>query len=69
MSARWIRVPPGRREEAGAWLAAGLAAAGVGVVTFYLTRLLLSREPLESTGLTEPRRSPSGEIEPDEGGA
>lgn len=44
---RWIRVPPGRRDNLGAALAAGALAAGVGVLTFYVTRLFLAREPLD----------------------
>ena len=50
MSGEWIRVPPGRDENARALLAAGALAAGVGVVTFYLTRLLLARERLSLEG-------------------
>jgi hypothetical protein len=44
---RWVRTPAGGRENAGAALVAGAVAAGVGVVTFYLTRVLLAREPLD----------------------
>ncbi len=46
MRVRWARVParPGDNLKAGA-VAAGVAAA-VGLATFYLTRLLLAREPL-----------------------
>jgi hypothetical protein len=62
-------MPAGPRENAGAWLAAGLVAAGVGAATFYFTRLLLSREPLQATGPAGPRAEPSGEITPGEGGA
>ncbi len=68
MSARWIRVPTGARERAGSWLAAGIAAVGVGTVTFYLTRLFLSREPLPGTGVAEARPDePTGHVMPGEG--
>lgn len=56
---RWIRVRPKGRESLGASLVAGVAAAGVGVATFYLTRLLLAREPLE--GPPGPRGNEGGE--------
>lgn len=70
MSVRWIRKPTGRREYAGALIAAGAVAVGVGAATFYVVRLLLSREPLEATGLTGPRAVPSGGSAPEkEGGA
>lgn len=44
---RWVPIPPGRRENAGAALVAGALAAGVGVVAFYLARVVLAREPLD----------------------
>ena len=53
---RWIRVRPGRRENLRAAL-----AAGIGVESFYLTRLLLAREPLQGP----PGPSPDGAGEPD----
>ena len=43
---RYIRVPAGRRENIGAAIASGVVAACAGVAVFYLTRLLLAREPL-----------------------
>lgn len=58
---RWIRVRPDRGENLRAALAAGALAAGVGVVSFYLTRLLLAREPLQGP----PGPSPDGAGEPD----
>jgi len=42
-----IRRTPGRRETLTAAAVAAAAAAGVGLLTFYLSRLLLSREVLE----------------------
>ena len=51
MSAPWIRRPPEGRETGAALVLAGIAAVGVGAGTFYLTRLLLAREPLGGRGL------------------
>jgi hypothetical protein len=65
MSVRWIRRPTGRRECAGALIAAGAVAVGVGAATFYVVRLLLSREPLGAAGLVGPRAVPSGEGAPE----
>lgn len=42
MSRHWIRRPPRWKETLGA----GLLATGVAAVSFYLTRMLLAREPL-----------------------
>jgi len=42
----WIRTPAGRRENVGAAIVAGGLAAGVGIVTFYFTRMLMAREPI-----------------------
>ena len=50
MSGPWIRVLPDRGDNAGAAIAAAAVAAGVGLVTFYLTRLLLAREGLGEDG-------------------
>ncbi len=46
----------------GSLLAAGVVAASVGAVTFYLTRLFLTREPVDSHRLqrADPG-APSGE--------
>lgn len=49
MNAPWIRVPPRARDTFAASLVAGVVAAGVGLVTFYLARTILAREPLEET--------------------
>ncbi len=46
MTVRWIRVRPGASETLRAAVVAGAMAIGVGATAFYLTRLLLSREPL-----------------------
>lgn len=47
MSARWIPVPAGRRENAAAAVAAVALAGAVGAVTFWLVRTLLARESLD----------------------
>jgi hypothetical protein len=61
VSALWIRRPPERREGAAALLAAGIAAAGVGVLTFYLTRILLARDSLGDGGVPAPlEQGPGG---------
>ncbi len=43
---RWVRLPPERDDTLRAGLLAGAVGAGVGLAAFYLTRLLLAREPL-----------------------
>ena len=46
MRTRYLRTEPGKRET---WSAAAVSlavAAGVGAVTFYLTRLILAREAI-----------------------
>ena len=50
MSGPWIRVPPDGGDRARALIAAGALAAGVGLITFYLTRLMLARERLGEGG-------------------
>jgi hypothetical protein len=57
MRRRWIRVRPERRDDVGALLAAGVVAAGLGAVTFYVSRLFLAREPVDSH---RPQDSESG---------
>jgi len=46
MRTRYVRNEPDRRENLAAALVSGAVAAGVGIVTFYFARLLLSREAL-----------------------
>ena len=58
MSPYYRRKEPGGRENLGAALSALGVAAGVAGVTFYLVRLMLSREALSSS---PPPRLPSGE--------
>lgn len=48
MRQRYIRVPAERRDTVAALMVSGVVAAGVGAVTFYLTRVLLAREPLDA---------------------
>jgi len=43
---RYLRNRPDRSEDLRALIVSSAVAAGVGVVTFYFTRLLLAREPL-----------------------
>ena len=50
MSGPWIRVPAKRGDDVAAGIMAGALAAGVGLVTFYLIRTLLAREPLSPPG-------------------
>lgn len=45
---RYVRRRTGRREDVTAALTSGILAAGVGLVSFYLTRLFLSREAVPS---------------------
>ncbi|HKJ01914.1 MAG TPA: hypothetical protein VJ997_05645 [Longimicrobiales bacterium] len=57
----WIRVPPDRDHDTRAVLAAGAVAAGVGLATFYLARILLAREKLGEGGPPgEAHRGPEG---------
>lgn len=44
---RWLRLPPERGDTLGAALISGALGAGVGLVSFYLARLFLAREPLD----------------------
>jgi hypothetical protein len=44
MRVRYLRNEPGKKENLAAALVSGTLAAGVGLVTFYFVRLLLSRE-------------------------
>jgi hypothetical protein len=44
---RWIRIRSGARATVGAAVAAGVVATAVGSVTFYLARLMLSREAMD----------------------
>jgi hypothetical protein len=61
VSTPWIRRSPERRERATALLAAGIVAAGVGVLTFYLTRTLLARDSLGDRGVSAaPKDGPGG---------
>lgn len=46
MSARYRRGSPSRRDEVGAAAVSILVGAGAAAVTYYLTRLFLSREAL-----------------------
>ena len=50
MKARYLRFEPSRSDDLSAALVSGAVAVGVGVVTFYFARLLLSREVM-----SEPR--------------
>lgn len=61
MSPFYRRTRPGLRENLGAGLLAAGLGAGVAVVSFYLARLFLAREPLEP--------APSKNRGPEEGDA
>lgn len=74
MSPYYRRKKPGSRENAGAALAALGVAAGVAGVTFYLVRLMLSREALvpskpselpapPSRSLSKGHEAPEAEVE------
>jgi hypothetical protein len=43
---RYIRNEPNRRETVGAAVASVAVAVGVGLVSFYIIRLLIAREPV-----------------------
>ena len=64
---RWIRLEPGTRENTLALGVALGAAAGVAVVTFYLTRLFVSREEMLPLGARPAARGRG--LGPAEGGA
>ncbi len=57
---RWIEVPITKEQTVQAGLMSGIVAVGAGVLTFYVTRMLLAREPLDAP----PGRV--GRIEPDD---
>jgi hypothetical protein len=46
MRRRWVRRAPERKDDVGALMAAGIVAAGVGAVTYYLARLIFARDPV-----------------------
>ncbi len=50
MSPRYIRNEPSSRENLAAALISGAVAVGVGVVAFYLVRLLVAREAIGGSG-------------------
>lgn len=54
MRRRYVRVPPEKKDTVAAALVSGAVAACVGAVTFYLTRMLLSREELGPRGALGP---------------
>ena len=53
MSARWIRRPPERKDEAAAALVSAALGVGVALVAYYVVRLMLSREALSSPAPVE----------------
>ena len=58
---RYLRNRPDRGDDLRALVISSAVAAGVGVVTFYFTRLLLAREPLVAGGgSTMARNSQAG---------
>lgn len=54
MIQRWIRVRPSTGDTVAAGVVAGALAAGVGLVTFYVLRTLLAREPLDEPASVPP---------------
>ena len=46
MSPRYLRNEPSRRDNLAAALISGAVAVGVGVLTFYLARILVAREAI-----------------------
>lgn len=54
MTERWIRVRPSTGDTVAAGVVAGALAAGVGLVTFYVLRTLLAREPLDEPASVPP---------------
>lgn len=56
----WTRLEPGGRENLGAGAAALVAGAVVGTVVFYVTRILLAREPLSPVPPEERGRGEGG---------
>jgi hypothetical protein len=46
MTPRYLRKAPSRTDTLAAALLSGTLAAGIGLVTFYFVRLLLSRDPI-----------------------
>jgi hypothetical protein len=50
MTTRYVRGEPGRSETFSAAVASVAVAAAVGAVTFYLARLLLSRQDVSGPG-------------------
>lgn len=62
----WIRRRPTARDSAAAGITALTLAAGVGLATFYVVRLFLSREPLT---VPEPGGRTAGERDREGAGA
>ncbi len=50
MSPRYLRNEPSSRDNLAAALISGAVAVGVGVVAFYLVRLLVAREAIGGSG-------------------
>jgi len=66
MSRYYRRTDPGSGENFRAGLVAGALAGSVAVVSFYLVRLFLTREPLEPLDPSAPVGERSGEPERNE---
>jgi hypothetical protein len=61
MTTRYVRGEPGRSETFSAAVASVAVAATVGAVTFYLARLLLSRQDVSGPGDTVSVARPTNE--------
>ena len=60
MSPRYIRTPPDRGDEVAAATISAALGVGVGLVAYYLVRLMLSREPLSGGSRDDRRESSAG---------
>lgn len=63
MKRRWVRVTASRADNMRSGLAAGMLAAGVGIATFYVVRLVLAREPLGESPVLPSKGVSSGSDE------
>lgn len=60
---RWVPAPPDRRESILSGLVGAAVGIGAGLATWYLTRTLLAREPVEQSFDRDPL-PPKRRIEP-----
>lgn len=60
MRRRYVRTEPGRKENLAAAVVSGALATGVGLVAFYLVRLLLARDAVGPSGADEDQEAGDG---------